>query len=129
MSVVKGLYYTEQHEWIKVDGEIAVVGISDHAQMHLGEITYVELPETGMTVDGGGELAVVESSKAASDVYSPVSGEVTEINDELESAPELINDDCYGQGWICKMKISDPTELEKLIDSSAYEAFLDTIEE
>ena len=128
MVVLEGLYYTQQHEWVKVDGEVASVGISDYAQQFLGEITYVEVPEVDMSVDAGGEIAVVESSKAASDIYAPVSGEVTEVNDALESTPELINSDCYDQGWICKIKVADASEVEKLMDSTAYEAFLKTIE-
>ena len=128
MSVLEGLYYTEQHEWVKVDGDVAVIGISDHAQELLGEITYVELPEVGFAVDSGGELAVVESSKAASDIYAPVSGEVVEVNDELESAPEQINNDCYKDGWICKIKVADASDVDSLMDSAAYEAFLKTVD-
>lgn len=129
MAVLEGLYYTNQHEWIKVDGEVAVIGISDFAQKLLGEITYVELPEVGMEIDKGGELAVVESSKAASDVYSPLCGEVTEVNDELESTPELINDDCYENGWLCKVKLAGKVKIEDMMDSVAYEEFLKTVEE
>jgi len=128
MSVIEGLYYTEQHEWVKVDGEIAVIGITDHAQDLLGEITYVELPEVGQEVGSGGELAVVESSKAASDVYSPVGGEVTEINETLESEPELINSDCYDDGWICKVKMVDSADAEGLMSSADYEEFLKSAE-
>lgn len=128
MSVLEGLYYTEQHEWVKVDGDVVVIGISDHAQELLGEITYVELPEVGFAVDAGGELAVVESSKAASDIYAPVSGEVVEVNDELDSTPELINNNCYEGGWICKIKVADASNIESLMDSAAYEAFLKTVD-
>ena len=128
MSVLKGLYYTDQHEWVRVDGDIAVTGISDHAQELLGEITYVELPEVGFEVNKGSEIAVVESSKAASDVYAPVSGKVVEVNETLESAPELINDDCYEDGWICKIKMADASDVESLMDSSEYEAFLETVD-
>ena len=128
MSVLQGLYYTQQHEWVKIDGDAATVGISDHAQELLGEITYVELPEEGFEVKAGGELAVVESSKAASDVYAPVSGEVTEVNSELESTPELINDDCYDKGWLCKIKIADKSDIENLMDSQAYEEYLKTVD-
>jgi len=129
MAVMRDLFYTQQHEWVKIEDGIAVVGISDHAQELLGEITFVELPETGRKVQAGGELAVVESSKAASDVYAPVSGEVSGVNEELDSTPELINDDCYEKGWICKIKMSAPGEVEGLMDSDEYEAYLDTIEE
>lgn len=129
MTVLKGLYYTKQHEWAQIDGDIATIGISDYAQSFLGEITYVELPEAGTSVQVNDELAVVESSKAASDVYAPVAGEVTEANDELDSAPELVNSDCYAAGWICKIKLSNPSDVEDLMDSAKYEAFLETIED
>jgi glycine cleavage system H protein len=129
MAVLEGLHYTNQHEWVKIDGEVATVGISDFAQQLLGEITYVELPEVDMSVSGGGELAVVESSKAASDVYTPVAGEIMEVNDQLETTPELINDDCYGDGWICRIRLAGEVKTEDLMDSVAYEAFLKTVEE
>lgn len=129
MAVSKSLYYTKQHEWVKVDGDFATIGISDYAQGFLGEITFVELPEVGMSVEVNGELSVVESSKAASDVYAPVSGEVTEANDKLDSTPELINNDCYEDGWICKIKLSNPSDVEDLLSTADYEAFLETIEE
>lgn len=118
--IVDGLYYTEEHEWVKLDGDVATVGIADHAQEALGEITYVELPETGIDVQAKGELAVVESTKAASDVYSPLAGTVTEVNDALESEPELINQDCYGKGWIVKIQITDASQVEQLMDAEAY---------
>ena len=118
--IVDGLYYTEEHEWVKIEGDIATVGIADHAQEALGEITYVELPETGKEVTVKGELAVVESTKAASDVYSPLSGTVTDVNDALEAEPELINQDCYGQGWIVKIQVTDTGQVEQLMDADAY---------
>ncbi|MCK4998271.1 MAG: glycine cleavage system protein GcvH [Anaerohalosphaera sp.] len=118
--IVDGLYYTEEHEWVKIEGNIATVGIADHAQEALGEITYVELPETGKEVTVKGELAVVESTKAASDVYSPLSGTVTDVNDALEAEPELINQDCYGQGWIVKIQVTDTGQVEQLMDADAY---------
>ena len=118
--VVDGLYYTEEHEWVKLEGDVATVGIADHAQEALGEITYVELPDTGIDVEVKGELAVVESTKAASDVYSPIAGTVTEVNDALESEPELINQDCYGKGWIVKLQITDASQVEQLMDAEAY---------
>jgi glycine cleavage system H protein len=129
MAVLDGLYYTKQHEWVRLDGGVAEIGITDFAQHLLGEITYVELPEIGMEVKSDGELAVIESSKAASDVYAPIAGEVTDANDELESAPELVNDDCYGDGWICKIKVAGDSGVEKLMDSAAYEEFLKTVDE
>jgi glycine cleavage system H protein len=122
--VVKGLFYTEEHEWAKVEGDIATIGITDHAQEQLGELTFVELPEMGKEVKQKGELAVVESSKAASDVYSPVAGKVTEVNTQLATKPEMINDDCYGAGWICKVRITDKASLKNLMDSTKYEEYL-----
>lgn len=125
--VVEGLYYTKEHEWVKVEGNVATVGIADHAQEALGEITYVELPETGRAVNVKDELAVVESTKAASDVYSPLSGTVTEVNDELESQPDLLNSDCYGQGWIVKLEITDPAQVEQLMTAAAYKEFFEDV--
>jgi glycine cleavage system H protein len=122
--VVKGLLYTKDHEWAKVEGDRATIGITDHAQDQLGELTFVELPEAGKEVKQKGELAVVESSKAASDVYSPVAGKVTEVNTQLASKPEMINDDCYGAGWICKMQITDKATTKNLMDAGQYEEYL-----
>jgi len=122
--VVKGLLYTKDHEWAKVEGDIATIGITDHAQEQLGELTFVELPDAGKEVNQKGELAVVESSKAASDVYAPVTGMVSEVNTELESRPELINEDCYGDGWICKMRITDKASIKNLMDAVQYEEYL-----
>jgi glycine cleavage system H protein len=122
--VVKGLLYTQEHEWAKVEGDIATIGITDHAQNQLGELTFVELPDVGKEVKQKGELGVVESSKAASDVYSPVTGKVTEVNTALESKPELINKDCYGAGWICKMRITDKATIKNLMDATQYEEYL-----
>ncbi len=122
--VVKDLLYTQDHEWLKVEGDTGTVGITDHAQEQLGELTFVELPEVDKQVEQKGELAAVESSKAASDVYSPVKGTVIEVNKELESKPELINKDCYGAGWICKIRISDPATTEKLMNAEKYEKYL-----
>jgi glycine cleavage system H protein len=122
--VVKGLLYTQDHEWAKVERDVVTIGITDHAQNQLGELTFVELPEVGKEVRQKGELGVVESSKAASDVYSPVAGKVTEVNTELESKPELINEDCYGAGWICKMRITDKASIKNLMDAGQYEEYL-----
>ena len=125
--VVDGLYYTNEHEWVKKEGETAIVGLSDYAQDSLGEITFIELPEVGQEVKFHEELAVVESSKAASDVYSPVSGEVVEVNERLESEPELINNDCYGQGWIVKLKLNNKPEADKLMDAGKYNQYLKSL--
>lgn len=122
--VAEGLLYTKEHEWIKIEGDNAIVGITDHAQEMLGEITYAELPKIGRKLETGAEMAVVESSKAASDVYAPVAGEVVEINQALETKPELINEDCYKSGWICKLKISDKDAAKKLMSAKEYEEYL-----
>jgi glycine cleavage system H protein len=122
--VLKGLLYTQEHEWAKVEGDVATVGITDHAQEQLGELTFVELPNVGKEVKQKGELGVVESSKAASDVFSPVTGKVTEVNKSLESKPETINNDCYGAGWICKIRITDKTTTKNLMDATQYEEYL-----
>jgi glycine cleavage system H protein len=122
--IPKELLYTKDHEWAKIAGDIAIVGITDHAQNQLGELTFVELPDVGKEVKQKGELAVVESSKAASDVYSPVTGKVTEVNTSLQTKPEMVNDDCYGQGWICKIKITDKGTTQNLINAAEYEVYL-----
>lgn len=115
------LKYTRTHEWVRDDGDGRVtVGITDHAQELLGDLVFVDLPETGTTVEKGGECAVVESVKAASDVYSPLSGEVTEVNTALADAPETINQDAYGGGWIFKLRLSDASEVEDLLDAAGY---------
>jgi glycine cleavage system H protein len=121
--VVEGLYYTKEHEWVKIDGDMAIIGITDYAQEMLGEITYVEMPKLDKEVEAGDDLAVVESSKAASDVYAPVAGRVVEVNPELETRPELINEDCYDTGWLCRMETSK-NAASGLMSSSEYEEFL-----
>ncbi len=123
-----GLRYTKEHEWIRVDGDIATVGISDYAQEQLGDVVYVELPEPGKAVSLGSEAAVIESVKAASDIYAPVSGEVTEVNPKLEDEPETVNGSPTGEGWFMKIRLSDPGELDGLMDEAAYDAFIETIE-
>ncbi len=119
-------YYTQQDEWIEVDGETATVGITDYAQGQLGDIVFVDLPEPGRTVEKGKEAAVVESVKTAADVYSPVSGTVTEVNTALADNPELVNESAEGQGWFYRLTLADPSELEGLMDPAAYQAFLGT---
>ena len=120
-KLIEGLYYSESHEWVKVEGEIALIGITDYAQHALGNITYVDMPSEDDEVFAGEEFGAVESTKIASDLFSPVSGVVTEVNSALEDAPELINEDAYAN-WIIKVKMSDPSELETLLDPAAYEA-------
>lgn len=120
-KLIEGLKYSESHEWVKVEGEIALIGITDYAQHALGNITYVDMPSVDDEVSAGEEFGAVESTKIASDLFSPVSGVVTEVNSALEDAPELINEDAYAN-WIIKVKMSDPSELETLLDPAAYEA-------
>ena len=120
-KLIEGLKYSESHEWVKVEGEIALIGITDYAQHALGNITYVDMPSEDDEVSAGEEFGAVESTKIASDLCSPVSGVVTEVNSALEDAPELINEDAYAN-WIIKVKMSDPSELETLLDPAAYEA-------
>ena len=120
-------YFTEDHEWIDLDGEIATVGITDYAQGQLGDVVFVELPVAGRTLTKGDDAAVVESVKAASDVYAPVSGEIIEGNDELEAEPSLVNSDAEGDGWFFMMTLSDTGELDGLMDESAYAAFVDKL--
>jgi glycine cleavage system H protein len=117
-------YFTEDHEWVDVDGDIGTVGISDYAQGQLGDIVFVDVPEEGKTLSKGDEAAVVESVKAASDVYSPVSGTVLEGNAALGDTPGLVNEDPEGDGWFYKLTLSDTSELEELMDEAAYEAFV-----
>lgn len=116
-------YYTRDHEWIEVEGDAGTVGITDYAQGQLGDITFVELPVVGQAVERGGAVSVVDSVKAASDVYSPVSGTVTEVNAALESVPELVNSDAEASGWLFRLTLADPDELESLMDPSAYGAY------
>lgn len=120
-TVAEGLRYAESHEWVKVEGEYAYVGITDYAQNALGNIVYVDMPETDDEVTKGEEFGAVESVKAASDLISPVSGVVVEINEKLEDAPELLNEDAFGN-WIMKVKMSDASEVDTLLDAKAYEA-------
>lgn len=127
MAVKEGLRYTKDHEWIKAEGGAGTIGITDYAQEQLGEIVFVELPQVGKEFAAHKEISVVESSKAAGDVYCPVAGKVTEVNTALESEPELVNQDCYGGGWICKLKIADAKALAGLMDAKQYEAYLKTL--
>lgn len=117
------LQYSEEHEWVSVDGDVAVIGISNFAQEQLGDVVFVELPEVGASVTAGDQIAVVESVKAASEVYSPVSGEVVAINDALVEDPAGVNGDAEGEGWFFKIKLSDPSELDGMMDAAAYAAF------
>ncbi|MEI8063995.1 MAG: glycine cleavage system protein GcvH [Verrucomicrobiota bacterium] len=124
MSVPQNLKYAKSHEWVRVEGDIAVVGISDHAQHELTDIVYVELPPVGDRVEAGKECAVVESVKAASDIYAPVTGDIVEVNEELSRTPELVNQDPYGKGWMFKVKLSDLPELGELMTPNDYAAHI-----
>ncbi len=118
-------YYTEEHEWIAVAGNVATLGITDYAQAQLGDVVFVEVPTVGRKVKKGEETAVVESVKAASEVYSPVTGTVVQANDPLASNPITVNEDPEGAGWFCRIEMSDPAELEVLMDEAAYKAFVE----
>lgn len=120
-------YYTEEHEWIDVDGDVATVGITDYAQGQLGDIVFVEVPDTGAELSQGGDAAVVESVKAASDVYAPVDGTVTEGNGALEEDPALVNSDPEGEGWFFRMTLSDKSQLDGLMNAAAYKAYCDDL--
>ena len=122
--VPAGLKYTKEHEWVKVEGDEALVGITDHAQSHLGDITFVELPAVGKQVSQFKSFATVESVKAASDVYAPMSGKVISVNQVLRDAPETINRSPYGDGWICRISVANKAETGSLMDGAAYEAYL-----
>ncbi len=124
-NIVAGLLYTKEDEWVKVDGDKATIGISDHAQDALSDIVYLELPDEGDSFEIGETFGVVESVKAAADLYMPVSGEVTAVNEDLIDTPELVNSDPYGTAWLIKIKLSDPAQLDELMDSAAYAKYLE----
>jgi glycine cleavage system H protein len=118
--------YTEDHEWVRVDGEIATIGISNHAQEQLGDVVFVDLPAVGKQVKPKDPMAVVESVKAASDVFAPLSGEVVEVNEALADEPALVNSGAESEGWFCKLKLADPAELDGLLDAKAYRALVES---
>tara|TARA_R110002096_G_scaffold218507_2_gene406642 strand:+ start:138 stop:518 length:381 start_codon:yes stop_codon:yes gene_type:complete len=121
--------YTEDHEWVRIEGNIAVCGISDYAQEQLGDVVYVELPEVGRVVSAKDEIAVVESVKAASDIYAPVTGEVVEVNDAVDGDPETVNRDALGEGWLFKIKLTDTGEADSLMDEASYEDYIAGLDE
>ena len=122
---MSALRFTKDHEWVLLDGDLAIVGITDYAQSQLGDVVYVELPEIGRRVEQGKEAAVVESVKAASEVYAPVSGEVAEVNETLAADPAKVNTDPMGEGWFLKLRIDNPVELDALMDQAAYQRFVE----
>ena len=125
MNIPDGLRYSEDHEWTLVEGDTVKIGITDYAQDALGDVVYVDLPTVGTTVEAGGSFGEVESTKSVSDLYAPVSGEIANVNDDLGDAPERLNEDPYGEGWICTIRMSDPTQLDGLLDAEAYRALVD----
>lgn len=127
-TVPEGYYYTKEHEWAKIEGNRAKIGISDFAQQHLGDVTYVDLPEIGKLIKQFEFLTGIESVKAASDLYSPLSGKVRSVNYALEKAPELVNKSCYGDGWIVEIDAGDPAETNNLMDAGSYQAYLAGLE-
>ncbi|GIW43861.1 MAG: glycine cleavage system protein GcvH [Candidatus Binatia bacterium] len=129
MEFPEDLRYSKEHEWVLVEGNVATVGITDYAQEQLGEIVYVELPEVGEKVSKEDAFGVVESVKTVSDVYAPVSGSVIEVNDDLPDNPEMLNDDPYGDGWMIKIEMSDPEELEDLMTAEEYERYVAELKE
>lgn len=125
-NIPSELRYAESHEWVRPEGDnVYTVGISDHAQALLGDMVFIDLPDVGDTIDLGDDVAVAESVKAASDVYAPITGEVIEINENLEDSPELVNNDAYGDGWFFKVKVEDTSEFENLLDAEGYEETLE----
>ena len=118
-KIINGLKYSETHEWVKIEGDIAIIGVTDYAQKEMGDITYVDMPDAGEVVEKEEEFGALESVKASSDLFSPVSGTVLERNDALEDAPELVNEDPYGN-WIIKVQLRDPAELDELMDAEGY---------
>lgn len=122
-KVIEGLYYSESHEWVKVEGDVAVIGVSDFAQAEMGDITYVDAPDVDDEFEQGEEFGALESVKASSDLYCPVSGVVTEVNNAVVDAPELVNQDAY-ENWIIKVQMSDPSQVEGLMNAAAYTEFI-----
>ncbi len=120
MDIPEDLHYSTDHEWIRRDGDVVTIGITDYAQDALGDVVFVEAPEVGSTVDAGESITEVESTKSVSDIYAPVAGELVAANDALDDQPELLNNDPYGEGWICSIRLSDPAQLDGLLDAAAY---------
>lgn len=125
MNILDDRRYSKEHEWVKVENDVATIGVSSHAQEQLGDIVFVELPEPGSEIKAGETFGVLESVKAVSDCYSPLSGTVLEINDDLVDSPEQVNEDCYGEGWMIKVKVKTSAELENLMTHEAYKTYLE----
>ena len=123
-EIAQGLHYAKTHEWVKLDGDVATIGVSDFAQSELGDITYIELPEPGTTITQGEPLGVIESVKAASDIFAPVSGEVVEVNQDAINVPDVVNSSPYDKAWLVKVRLSNPGEIDNLMDAAAYETFV-----
>jgi glycine cleavage system H protein len=126
VNVPEDLRYTSEHEWVRLDGNVATVGITDFAQDSLGDVVFVQLPEVGLMVEGAGSCAEVESTKSVSDIYAPVAGKVVEANPALDGAPELLNHDPYGDGWIFKLEVADAADVDRLLDAAAYRALTES---
>jgi glycine cleavage system H protein len=124
MEFPDDIRYTKEHEWVRVQGKVATIGITDYAQDQMGDIVYVEMPEDGLVLSKGDAFGVVESVKSVSDVYSPLSGKVVETNDPLKDNPETVNEDPYNEGWLVKLELTDPAELDELLDARDYEAYV-----
>jgi glycine cleavage system H protein len=124
MIYPENLHYTKEHEWVRVEGDMGVVGITDHAQKELGDIVYVDLPKVGAGAEKGKTLGSVESVKAVSDIYAPISGEVVEVNEALATAPEKLNEDPHGEAWLVKIKLSNPEEIKQLLNSADYQKYV-----
>lgn len=122
-KIVEGLRYSESHEWVKAEGNVAIIGVTDFAQKEMGEITYVDVPDVDDVFEAGEEFGALESVKASSELYCPVSGKVIEVNEELDGAPEMVNEDAFG-AWIIKVEMSDPSELDALMDAAAYKSMI-----
>ncbi|NQV84244.1 MAG: glycine cleavage system protein GcvH [Rhodospirillales bacterium] len=119
--------YTKEHEWVRLEGDVAVVGISEYAQTQLGEIVFIELPDTGTLLNKGDEACVIESVKAASEIYSPVSGDVTEINEDLDAEPSRVNEDPTGDGWLFKVSLNDPSDLDDMMEEEDYTGYVEEL--
>jgi glycine cleavage system H protein len=125
MKILDNLKYTEDHEWLKIEGDTAIIGITDYAQSQLGDIVFVEVNTVGETLEKGEAMGTIEAVKTVSDIYMPVGGEVIEFNEEIENTPDIINKDPYQEGWIAKIRIKDPAELDALLDATAYKVIVE----